>query len=132
MNRREFQTWTAAALSGLLTGTFAGCGSAAAGPPFGEPHVCRGLNACKGKGRDGKNTCAGRGACATAAHDCAGKNQCQSQGGCGSAPAANSCSGKGGCTMPLMDSAWKKVRQRFEGEMGRRGVQFGPAPPAAP
>ncbi len=48
-----------------------------------EPHVCRGLNTCKGKAQSGKNDCAGQGDCATAkAHTCAGDNDCAGLGGC--------------------------------------------------
>src|SRR4029077_14327539 len=43
-----------------------------------EPHICRGLNTCKGKGKGGKNDCAGQGNCATAkAHSCGGENDCR-------------------------------------------------------
>lgn len=30
-----------------------------------DKHACKGLNACKGKGPDGKNECKGKGSCAT-------------------------------------------------------------------
>src|SRR5439155_864190 len=47
-----------------------------------EPHVCRGLNTCKGKAKGGKNDCAGMGQCATAkAHTCGGDNACAGLGG---------------------------------------------------
>ena len=49
-----------------------------------EPHVCRGLNTCQGKGAGGENACAGQGACATAnEHTCHYHNECKGQGGCG-------------------------------------------------
>lgn len=131
MNRREFQKLTAAAFGGLVTGSLAGCDRRDADPPFGQRHVCRGLNICKGLGRGGKNACAGQGNCATVAHDCAGKNQCKNQGGCSPAPAANACAGKGGCAMPIMASAWQKVRDRFEADMAKHGVKIGAAPPAS-
>jgi len=54
----------------------------------------------------GKNSCKGKGGCATAAkHGCAGKNECKAQGGCKSGDAGcagkNSCKGKGGCAVPV-------------------------------
>lgn len=97
-----------------------------------ELHLCRGLNACKGQGGGdsaGKNACAGQGACATVKeHACGGENECKGLGGCGANPAQNECKGKGGCHVPLMDEAWKKVRQRFEEKMKSAGKEFGPAP----
>jgi hypothetical protein len=132
LNRRDFHKLAVAALGGILTGSMSGCGgrSTMKDPPFGELHVCRGLNACRGTGNGGKNECAGRGQCATIKQDCAGKNKCKNQGGCGTNPAANDCAGKGGCAMPLMADAWTKARQRFEAEMAHRGISFGEAPAA--
>jgi hypothetical protein len=132
LNRREFQKLSAAALGGLIAGTVAGCNQSNAPAPtvasIGDKHVCRGLNSCKGLGADGKNDCAGQGNCATIKHDCAGKNQCKGQGGCSPKPAANDCAGKGGCAMPVMASAWKEVRQRFEADMAAKGKKVGAAP----
>ena len=73
MNRRDFQRLTAAAFGGVVSGVVSG--SLMIGPAIAaddeakslldEPHVCRGLNACKGKGGCGatkaKNACAGQG-----------------------------------------------------------------------
>ena len=90
MNRRDFQRLTAAAFGGVVSGVVSG--SLMIGPAIAaddeakslldEPHVCRGLNACKGKGGCGatkaKNACAGQGACATVAkHSCKGENACK-------------------------------------------------------
>src|SRR5208282_31129 len=92
LNRRDFTKWAAAALGGLVAG--AGLAKAADAEPkkkdvnkpllLQEPHVCRGLNTCKGLGKGGKNDCAGQGACATAeSHTCGGDNACAGLGGCG-------------------------------------------------
>jgi hypothetical protein len=95
-----------------------------------EPHICRGLNTCKNKGKGGKNECAGRGACATAkAHTCGGDNECRGLGGCGKKPGENDCKEKGDCHVPLQDSAWKIARKRFEEEMTKAKKKFGDAPP---
>ena len=71
----------AAAITGLLggaahvqaqpvTGTHAVISSALAGAAsYADPkkpkHACKGQNACKGQGGDGKNACKGQGSCAT-------------------------------------------------------------------
>ena len=47
-----------------------------------------GDNGCKTK-----NSCKGKGGCATDKHDCAGKNACKGKGKGGQ----NDCKGKGGC-----------------------------------
>lgn len=133
LNRREFERLTASALGGALLGT--GAVHAADDDDkksllLKEPHVCRGLNTCKGKGADKKNSCAGQGACATAKkHDCSGQNACKGEGGCGEHIGENSCEGKGGCSVPLMDKAWTKTRKRFEELMKKEGKKVGPAPP---
>ncbi|QDT93542.1 hypothetical protein [Gimesia algae] len=94
-----------------------------------EPHVCRGLNTCKGKHAGTENECAGLGACASVAeHSCSGENECKGQGGCGSNPGMNSCKGKGGCHIPLMPEAWKLARAEFEKAMEKAGKKVGPAP----
>src|SRR5689334_21241830 len=91
-SRRDFQRLTLAAFSGMVLG--AGLQPAAATAEdekeeerkslLEEPHVCRGLNVCKGKGRGGDNACAGQGKCGNvAAHDCKGMNACKGNGGCG-------------------------------------------------
>jgi hypothetical protein len=148
LDRRDFHKLSLAALGGVLAGAAAGCGGAAppsgpSGPPAvstneqtyveqlltDEPHVCRGLNTCKGLGRSKENECAGLGTCATMADaSCGGNNACQGQGGCGELPGMNSCKGKGGCHIPLMDQAWDKARESFEAAMKKSGKKFGPAP----
>jgi hypothetical protein len=158
LNRRDFNRLTMAAFGGVVAGTVAGCGeekkpapapmsgapSATGGQPAnpkgdevaasdikGEPHACRGLNACKGQGATGKNDCAGQGECATKAwyHSCAGQNDCKGQGGCGEDATQNDCKTKGSCHIPLMDSAWKSARKHFEEEMEKSGKEVGEAPP---
>jgi hypothetical protein len=144
MNRRDFQKLAAAAMSGLMAG--ASLASAAekkaekkaakkkdpAKPLLlQEPHVCRGLNTCKGLGKGGKNTCAGAGECATAkAHDCSTDNDCAGLGGCGQHPGENKCKGMGGCHVPLESGAWAKARKSFEAAMKKAGKQVQPAPKA--
>lgn len=70
-----------------------------------DKHVCKGTNACKGKGADGKNECKGKGSCASkaATHDCKGKNDCKGMGGCAGAVGKNECKGKGGCKVPVKE-----------------------------
>ncbi len=161
LNRRDFNRLTFAAFGGMVAGSMAGCqpkntpapttpsaGGSEAGsttkdasdPAAGdkdvsllmsEPHVCRGLNTCKGKHGGAENDCAGLGACASVAeHTCAGSNECKGQGGCGTNPGMNSCKGKGGCSVPLMDGAWKLARAEFEKAMEKAGKKVGPAPAA--
>ncbi len=151
LNRRDFGKLAGAALAGMAAATAGGCGPAAtatgdapAAPTAEAPadapapatenklalHLCRGLNECKGQGQGGDNDCAGKGNCATVAeHLCGGQNDCKGWGGCGSNPAENDCKGMGHCAVPLMDSAWKKVRQKFEKQMADKGVSVGAAPP---
>jgi hypothetical protein len=138
LSRRRFHRLTGAAVGGLAAGTLAGCAAGdrtvSAARPVGmpgaaEPHVCRGLNACKGRGAAGRNTCAGQGACATAKHHaCKGMNECKGQGGCGESLGANACKGQGACAVPLTDDKWKKARAAFEAKMKSAGKPFGPAP----
>ena len=137
LNRRDFQRLTVAALGGML----AGAATAHAkdevpkkdknkNPLLGEPHICRGLNVCKGLGADKKNACAGQGVCATAKeHTCHYKNECRGQGGCGEHPGENSCKAKGECAVPLMDDTWEKARARFEELMKEEKKKVGKAPP---
>jgi hypothetical protein len=96
-----------------------------------DPHVCRGINTCKNKGKKGTtNECAGQAHCATvAAHDCQGMNDCKGHGGCGENPGENECKGKGGCQVPLSDKTWPKARKRFEELTAKAGNKFGAAPP---
>ena len=131
LNRRDFTKLSAAALGGMVAGTALGVSGAVAADDEKkkEVHVCRGLNACKGNGTDGKNACAGQGACATAkAHGCGGKNECKGQGGCHGKSGENACKGKGGCAVPLGEKAWKATRKKFEERMKKAGKTFGDAP----
>ncbi len=142
-SRRDFNRLTLAAVGGLMVGAAQTPRPALAAATLPdakkEVHVCRGLNACKGQGvavdlnGDGKpdqNACAGQGACATAKHvTCGGENDCKGQGGCGATPGENDCKGQGHCHVPLMDSAWKKARSRFEARMKKQQKEFG-MPPA--
>ena len=148
-NRRDLNRWAVAALGGLLTGTITGCTSTPEGKDkavddnqnkgaaerasllLQDPHVCRGINTCKNKGKPGTtNACVGQGSCATAAaHDCQGMNDCKGQGGCGEHPGENDCKGKGGCAVPLSDKTWPKARKRFEELMAKAAKKVGDAPP---
>lgn len=104
-------------------------GNADKNPLLVEPHVCCGLNTCKGKGAGKENACAGQGTCATAkAHSCHFENECRGQGGCGEKPGENACKGKGECAVPLGEDAWKKARARFEELMKAEGKEVGAAP----
>lgn len=141
LNRRDFERLTAAAVGGLLAGASL-AGAAEEGkddkvpkkdpkknPMLGEPHVCRGINMCKGLGASKDNACAGQGSCATAKeHVCHYKNECRGQGGCGAKPGENECKGKGECGVPMGSGAWKKARARFEELMKKEGKKVGPAP----
>ncbi|HEV3256724.1 MAG TPA: hypothetical protein VG013_07595 [Gemmataceae bacterium] len=141
-NRREFTKWTAAAMGGLLAGLSAGLVRAddkkedepkKKDPDkpllLQEPHVCRGLNTCKGEAKGKNNDCAGMGQCGTAkAHTCKGENDCAGLGGCGEHPGENKCKGMGGCAVPLKDKAWAKARKNFEAAMKKAGKKFGDAP----
>jgi hypothetical protein len=137
-NRRGFNKLTAAAISGLATGATIGCGTAKNSPAAkgeatvarADVHLCRGLNECKGQGKDGLNACRGLGTCATAKeHSCGGQNECKGLGGCGEAVGKNDCKGQGGCHVPLMESAWETLRQRKEGEWAEKKLEVG-TPPA--
>jgi uncharacterized membrane protein YphA (DoxX/SURF4 family) len=95
----------------------------------GEAHVCRGLNTCKGKGKDHKNACAGQGSCATVeSHACQGLNDCKGHGGCDGTAGINLCSGKGACAVPLKEKVWKLARSRFEQLAKKKGISVGEAP----
>ena len=51
MTRREFNKVLAAAAAGLVTGgALAGCKSTPEDEGGGDKHICKGQNACKGKG----------------------------------------------------------------------------------
>jgi hypothetical protein len=145
VNRRDFHKLAAAALAGLAAG--AGLGRAADKDKdkdnkdepkkkdpdkpllLQEPHVCRGLNSCKGKGAGAKNDCAGQGDCATAkAHTCHKENDCAGLGGCGEHPGENKCKGMGECGVPLGDKAWTTARKSYEAAMKKADKKFGDAP----
>jgi hypothetical protein len=139
LNRRDFGKLAMAALGGLVAGTTALAEdekkakedkkTSKKNPMLFEPHVCRGLNTCKNKGKGKKNDCAGQGDCHTVkAHTCAGDNECRGQGGCKTDPGENACKGKGNCHVPLTDAVWKKARKRFEEVMKKEGNKVGPAP----
>jgi hypothetical protein len=134
LSRRDFGKLALAALAGISAGaTVVGAEDKKAAseksPLLNDPHVCRGLNTCKGKGADKKNSCAGTGQCATAAHHgCGSQNECKGQGGCGSHPGENACKEKGECSVPMHSSAWKKARARYEELMKAAGKKFGKAP----
>lgn len=140
-SRRDFTKLSLAALGGALGGSLlASCKQAdkarQAGSPnaellLQEPHVCRGLNSCQGKGATGNNACAGQGKCATAEHhSCAGQNACKGQGGCGEHPGQNACKDQGSCAVPLSDKAWENARADFEQAMNEAGKRVGEAPTA--
>ena len=100
-----------------------------------DPHVCRGINTCKNKGKPGTtNECAGQGHCNTVkSHSCQGMNDCKGHGGCGENPGENDCKGKGGCAVPLdagKKMTWQKARKRFEELMKKAGKTYGDAPAA--
>jgi hypothetical protein len=144
LKRREFHKLTAAAFGGLLAGT----GGVVAAQEqqekedeskilvdpallLQEPHVCRGLNTCRGKGKGEQNACMGQGACAVAEkHSCHGENDCKGQGGCGGYPGQNACKGKGHCAVPLKKETWAIARKQLEhlmADAGQKG-KLGPAP----
>jgi hypothetical protein len=137
LSRRDFQKLAMAALGGMLAGAGAGAGAEKddAKPQkkdpkkplfLQEPHICRGLNTCKNKGRGGKNACAGQSAChTTKEHTCSGDNECAGQGGCGATPGMNACKGKGECGVPLSKKAWAAARKIFESQMKKARKKFG-------
>jgi len=133
LNRRDFGKLTLAVLAGVCSGV--GRSLAAdtkpKSPLLGDKHVCRGINTCRGKGADKKNSCVGMGQCATAKqHSCGGQNECKGQGGCGEHPGENACKGQGSCAVPMEHhDAWKKARARFEALMTAEKKKFGKAPP---
>lgn len=98
-----------------------------------EPHVCRGLNTCRGKGKGGENDCAGRGDCAVVmSHACQGLNDCEGRGGCGEYPGQDRCKGQGGSAVPLKKDTWKKARARFEQVMASLNKDVRPPPENCP
>jgi len=132
IDRRTFNQLTAAALGGITAGSLAGCGGQKPGAiAAADVHLCRGLNDCKGKGKGGDNACRGQGACATAKeHACGGQNDCQGKGGCGANAGENECKGKGSCRVPLMPTAWEKLRTKLEAQWKEKKLEHGDAPAA--
>ena len=136
LNRRDLNRLAAAALGGLASGLFTGCGGKEQPADNDEsrllqdPHICRGLNTCKDKGKkDTTNDCAGQGHCATAKKiSCKGMNDCKGQGGCDDHPGENACKGKGSCQVPLKPKTWKIARDHFEELMKKAGKKYGDAP----
>jgi hypothetical protein len=155
LNRRDLNRLALAALGGLASGmALTGCGSCADANKnqtaaadkdrsaddkdptprlLQDPHVCRGINTCKNKGKSGTtNDCVGQGHCATvSAHSCNATNDCKGQGGCQDNPGENTCRGKGACAVPLEAGnkmTWQKARKRFEELMTKAGTKFGEAP----
>jgi hypothetical protein len=132
LNRRDFGKLTLAAFGGVLAGSLVGERLLAeekkkegGGFVLKDPHICCGLNTCKGHGKGAKNECAGMGQCATAeAHGCAGTNACAGQGQTGD----NSCKGQGSCGVPVKGDPWKQARANFETAMKKAGKKFGAAP----
>ena len=140
LDRRDFNKLTAAALSGLTVGATWGCRGGTSKPEvktddavaMADVHLCRGLNECKGKGKDGKNECRGQGSCATVKeHSCGGQNECKGLGGCGETVGQNDCKGQGGCHVPLMESAWDTLRKRKEADWVEKKLEVGQAPAKA-
>jgi hypothetical protein len=148
LDRRDFHRLSAAALGGLAAGGLIGCSRPEGGPVMetagkAEPasetqlvkadvHLCRGLNDCKSLGNGGKNECRGQGSCATVKeHSCGGQNDCKGLGGCGETVGKNDCKGQGGCHVPLMEGAWKTLRERKEGEWKEKNLPVGVAPEPA-
>lgn len=147
LTRRRFHELSVAALGGLMAGSITGCdkllmqkketteakkdeAAEAEAAAKADLHICRGLNACKGKGSGGQNDCAGTSACATfAKHECAKLNECKGQGGCDEKPGQNQCKGKGSCQVPLMEHAWDRARKSLEQKMkAEGGKELGKAP----
>ena len=138
VSRRIFsQNLTLAALGGLAAGSLAGQDSSKPALKCNidptllvdtEPHVCRGLNTCKTRGKEG-HKCAGECTCATApAITCHGNNACKGLGGCGGYPGQNTCKKRGHCNVPLNDKTWPIARTQFEHLMKDMGKKFGNAP----
>lgn len=132
--RRDFNHLAMAAMAGLTAGMLfppAAMAEDTTSQLLKDPHVCRGLNTCKGKGASKANACAGQGTCATSPkHTCSGSNACKGQGGCGANPGENSCKTMGSCEVPLGEKGWKTARANFEAAMKKAGKSVGPAPKA--
>lgn len=132
--RRDFARLALAALTGLAAGSHATASEvqrsgSVKDPLLSDPHICRGLNTCRGRDVTQHNQCAGTGTCATARyHPCKGHNDCRGQGGCGDVPGANECRGWGACDVPLKPRVWSVARQRFEKLMKQQRRRFGVPP----
>ena len=132
LNRRDLGKLALAAFGGVVAGSLLGerllaaeKKGAATGFPLSDPHICCGLNTCKGHGKGASNECAGQGSCATVeAHGCSGTNACAGQGPTG----MNGCKGQGSCNVPVHGDDWKKARANFEAAMKKAGKKFGAAP----
>jgi hypothetical protein len=133
LSRRDFAVLGLAAFGGVVAGSVLAENRAmAAEKPksddsrwLKDPHLCCGLNTCKGKGKGAGNDCAGQGSCATvAAHSCKGQNGCAGQ----SPEGNNTCAGKGSCAVPMKGEGWQKARTAYEAAMKKAGRKFGPAP----
>jgi hypothetical protein len=117
MTRRSFGAKFGAALAGIAAA--GAVVSTAVAKDKEAKHVCKGMNECKGqgggpKGMAGKNSCKGKGECATVAkHDCKGKNECKGQGG-GDMAGKNECKGKGECAVPMKKKMSLRVRNQNE------------------
>lgn len=112
MTRRNFGARLGAAFAGIAAATTVV--STAVAKDKEAKHVCKGMNECKGqgggpKGVAGKNSCKGKGQCATVKHDCKGMNECKGQGG-GEMAGKNDCKGKGECAVPAKKKAALRVR----------------------
>jgi hypothetical protein len=132
-SRRDFAKLTLAALAGFSAASPVIAAeiqrSTVKDPLLSDPHICRGLNTCRGKDFTGHNQCAGTGTCATARyHPCKGHNDCRGQGGCGDVPGLNECRGWGACDVPLKPRVWVVARQRFEKVMKQQRRRFGVPP----
>src|SRR3954451_776185 len=111
--RRDFARLSLAALAGVSAGIEAAPAAdrrdIEKNPLLSDPHVCKGLNTCRGKGANRRNRCAGTGTCATARyHTCKARNDCRGQGGCDEHPGENQCGGYGQCDVPLKPVIWQK------------------------
>jgi hypothetical protein len=133
LTRRDFAKLTLAALAGFSAGSGANGSqpqtASASDPILSEPHICRGLNTCRGRAVSRHNQCAGTSTCATARyHPCKGHNDCRGQGGCGDLPGGNECRGLGACDVPLKPRVWPLARKRFEQVMKQQRRRFGVPP----
>jgi hypothetical protein len=70
MDRREFSKIMGAVVAGMVAGSRLSAEEKKA-EGGGDKHICKGHNACKGKG-----------GCKTGDAGCAGKNSCKGKGGC--------------------------------------------------